>query len=89
MGRTLLRSITETKYFALLREIQSAGGVPCDDHPDLMFPEDIPDPDLRAASTRLAKALCRSCPIVGECFTYALETHQRYGIWGGTTAQER
>lgn len=36
-----------------------------------------------------AKAVCRGCPVRWECLTYALETRQRHGVWGGLTAEER
>lgn len=36
-----------------------------------------------------AKAVCRRCPVRWECLTYALETRQRHGIWGGLTPEER
>lgn len=83
------RHLSETKYFDLLRSIRDAGGVPCEDAPALFFPEDLPDPDLRDASVRVAKALCRKCPITEKCLVYALETNQRFGIWGATEGHER
>jgi WhiB family redox-sensing transcriptional regulator len=36
-----------------------------------------------------AKAICASCPVVEECLSYALETRQTDGIWGGQTPKER
>ena len=83
------KALAETKYFALLRSIHDAGGVECEKYPDLYFPEEIEDPEKRAVSIKLAKALCNACPIKDECFTYAIETNQRFGIWGGTQGHER
>jgi hypothetical protein len=83
------RQITDTKHFKLLKSIHAAGGVPCEPYPELFFPEDVTDPELRSAYTKVAKALCHSCPIIEQCFTYALTTNQRYGIWGGTTPGDR
>jgi len=83
-----LRQFTNS-YMNLLRAIHSAGGVPCEEYPDLFFPEDIPDPQLRATSTMTAKFLCRTCPVMEKCFEFALETNQRHGIWGGTSPNER
>lgn len=83
------RHLAETKYFALLRSIRDADGVECEKYPDAFFPEDIEDPEKRAVSIKLAKALCNACPIKDECFTYAIETNQRFGIWGGTQGHER
>lgn len=48
----------------------------------------FPDPaDLAAISA--AKALCATCPVAGECLTWAIETNQTEGIWGGHTPRER
>lgn len=39
--------------------------------------------------TRLALAICRTCPVAAECLAYALETDSRHGIWGATTSTDR
>jgi WhiB family redox-sensing transcriptional regulator len=41
-----------------------------------------------------AKAICRTCPVINECLTYALEYEaehpgSRWGVYGGTTPRER
>lgn len=36
-----------------------------------------------------AKKLCHGCPVISECLTYALDTDQEWGIWGGMTSKER
>ena len=36
----------------------------------------------------LAKAICRSCAVVGECKDYA-RANNELGIWGGETEEER
>ena len=36
-----------------------------------------------------AKAFCARCPVTGKCLEYALETNQRFGVWGGLTESER
>ena len=51
------------------------------------------DPDLfypaQGESAAEAKAVCRECPVTAECLDYALETRQRFGIWGGKSESER
>lgn len=37
---------------------------------------------------RRAKECCAECPVRQPCLQYAMSTHQ-YGIWGGTTEEER
>jgi len=36
-----------------------------------------------------AKAICASCPVADDCLTWAIETNQTEGIWGGHTPKER
>lgn len=36
-----------------------------------------------------AKAVCRTCPVVEPCLEFAMETNQKYGIWGGLNEKER
>jgi WhiB family transcriptional regulator, redox-sensing transcriptional regulator len=36
-----------------------------------------------------AKAICALCPVREPCLEFALETNQKYGIWGGLTDKER
>jgi len=73
----------------LLKVININGGVPCEKIPYAFYPEDISDRELRAVAIKAAKATCRTCAVIEDCFTYALETNQKSGIWGGTTSDER
>ena len=36
-----------------------------------------------------AKQICSTCPVRDQCLNHALTAGEWYGIWGGTTAQER
>jgi len=36
-----------------------------------------------------ALRVCAGCAVRDECLDFALETRQRYGIWGGTTERQR
>lgn len=35
-----------------------------------------------------AKEVCARCPVARECFEYALEACEDYGIWGGCNIHE-
>jgi WhiB family transcriptional regulator, redox-sensing transcriptional regulator len=48
----------------------------------------FPEPDDVGAVSR-AKSLCASCPVSDDCLSFAIETRQDLGIWGGTTPPER
>lgn len=46
-------------------------------------------PTLTAIDIRRAKAVCAVCPVMEECFRFAMENDEEYGVWGGTTHRER
>lgn len=49
----------------------------------------FPVADVGAEYAR-AKKICKSeCKVRLECLAYAVRTQQRYGVWGGTSAEER
>ncbi len=58
----------------------------CASHPDRSrwFPDDDDQVDVAKAV-----AVCRVCPVHGECLDFAVTTGQSDGIWGGTTPSER
>lgn len=39
--------------------------------------------------TTLALQVCRGCPVIAECLTYALTNRIDTGIWGGLTESRR
>ena len=45
--------------------------------------------DRREAGSERAKAVCAGCPVRAACLDYAVVTDQRWGVWGGLTADER
>ena len=38
---------------------------------------------------RRAKGICKECSVRGECLESALDSGERFGIWGGKSARER
>jgi WhiB family transcriptional regulator, redox-sensing transcriptional regulator len=36
-----------------------------------------------------AKTVCARCEVRSECLAFALATWQPYGVWGGTSPEER
>jgi WhiB family redox-sensing transcriptional regulator len=59
----------------------------CRNHPtDLFYPEMATrDGQLKA---RHAVSICRTCDVVSQCRSYAIE-NESFGIWGGMTEGER
>ena len=58
-----------------------------DEDPELFFPVGTSGPALLQIAE--AKTVCRRCPVVDECLTWALETGQDAGVWGGMSEDER
>lgn len=50
--------------------------------PEIWFPE-------KRGSTKEAKGVCADCIVRAECLEYALDTGQRFGIWGMRSERER
>ena len=46
-------------------------------------------PSLTSIEIRRAKAVCAVCPVMEECFYFAMENEEEYGVWGGTTHRDR
>ncbi|WP_306189098.1 WhiB family transcriptional regulator [Streptomyces sp. MK5] len=55
--------------------------------PELFFP--LGDGLLSLRQTEEARAVCRRCPVLRECRTFALRNGEYDGVWGGMTAGER
>ena len=55
--------------------------------PDLFFPISSTGPAERQIAR--AKMICAGCSVQRECLEFALSHKQIYGIWGGTTAEDR
>lgn len=77
-----------SRYLTFLQKIHLVDPE-CQKLPAVFFPEDEADAEKRSAMTKTAKAICRECPLIQECRVYALETNQRFGVWGGTLPHER
>ena len=55
--------------------------------PDLFFPVGVTGPAVGQIAA--AKAVCAGCVVRDECLDFAITTNQEYGIWGGTSEEER
>ena len=58
-----------------------------DEDPELFFPVGTSGPALSQIAA--AKTVCRRCPVSSECLTWALESGQDAGVWGGQDEDER
>jgi WhiB family transcriptional regulator, redox-sensing transcriptional regulator len=55
--------------------------------PDLFFP--ISTTGAAVRQIERAKKICSGCTVRQECLEFALTHDQVYGIWGGSTAEDR
>ncbi|MFC4463105.1 WhiB family transcriptional regulator [Streptomyces xiangluensis] len=58
-----------------------------DEDPELFFPVGTTGPALQ--DVEAAKEVCARCPVSHQCLSWALETGQTSGVWGGTCEEER
>ena len=77
----------DRKFIELQEAIRNNNGVECETIPDFFFPEE-PDKVNQRIVISIAKSICETCPIKVQCLDYAKSTRV-YGIWGGTTYEER
>ena len=76
-----------TAYLALAKAITENGSPACEQSdPEAFYP---PRGEHATIQTRLAKELCKACPVKTECLNYALIAREPYGIWGGLTTEDR
>ena len=58
-----------------------------EEDPELFFPIGTTGPAL--LQIEQAKAVCDSCSVIDECLSWAMESGQDSGVWGGLSEEER
>ena len=58
-----------------------------DEDPELFFPIGTTGPSLLQVDE--AKAVCQRCDAGDECLSWALDSDQDAGVWGGLSEDER
>lgn len=77
--------LPEPPAFAMPAAVLNDAACAAED-PDLFFPDTSPQ---ASDDTARAKAVCARCPVRTECLTWAIDTQQTHGIWGGLDESER
>jgi WhiB family redox-sensing transcriptional regulator len=54
---------------------------------ELFFPIGVTGPAIPQIAA--AKAVCAACEVRAACLEFAIVTNQEYGVWGGTSEEER
>ncbi|MFF8513344.1 WhiB family transcriptional regulator [Streptomyces sp. NPDC015492] len=78
-----MRSPRETSTADTWKEQGACAMVGVD--PDIFFAPS----DGRRNWDRKAKLLCDSCSVKAHCLLTAIETSEKYGVWGGLNGKER
>src|SRR3712207_1279374 len=77
----------EAEWSALQGALEDAGAVACQtEDPAAWWPDRR---QLQTPRTQGAVDACRRCPAAAACLAYALAADERFGIWGGTTPDQR
>ena len=58
-----------------------------DENTSLFFPVGVTG--AAEIQIRQAKSACQDCPVLKDCLSFAITTNQEYGVWGGTSEEER
>ena len=67
---------TSLNDYDVARSLDEIGATPCQDNPDLFFPE------TNRALAR-AKLMCAGCPAQADCRAGARTRREGWGVWGG------
>ena len=67
---------------AALKARVDSDGLCAQTDPEVFFPE-------LGGTVRPAKAVCRRCEVRDDCLTWAMETGEPHGVWGGLSERER
>jgi WhiB family redox-sensing transcriptional regulator len=63
------------------------GEAACRSHdPEIWFPVSV---QADSPAVRLAKSICRGCPVLAACGAYVRANPQEHGIWAGLTPAEQ
>lgn len=58
--------------------------------PDLWAPQGFDEPvQVRNKRHSKAKQICHGCPVLTSCATWALNSGERHGVWGGLGESDR
>jgi len=50
--------------------------------PEIFFP-------AGGSTFKVAKRICNSCPVMEDCLQASLDGQEEFGVWGGTSSDER
>ena len=72
-------------YFPGMPDFDTSSALCAQTDPEMFYPDSMGASPL----VKVAKEVCRKCPVQTECLAFALKTKEPEGIWGGLTPRER
>lgn len=87
------KSTQERLTLDLFEAILDNGGVECEQVPEIFFPEDFraktkgQDLQMAKMAEQTAREICFKCPVMAKCLKVGM--FEDFGIWGGSTAEQR
>lgn len=81
----ILTPVLDSRSSILMTWRDEAGCL--DEDPELFFPVGNTGPAM--GQTEKAKAVCRRCEVVDACLSWAMDSGQEAGVWGGLSDDER
>lgn len=57
--------------------------------PEMFFLEHGERAQNKRKKEQRAVKICQTCPVIAKCLEHALRVPELYGVWGGTTADQR
>lgn len=83
MATGTIRRVEEFRLLLYQTAEEWAEGAACRGMgPDLFFPE-------TGGQTDEAKEVCRGCEVRGQCLSFAIDSREKFGIWGGFGETDR
>lgn len=76
--------LPEPELFVPERPAWQDQGACVGEDPGLFYPA-----PWEAQKLAAARSICERCPVTEECLAYALDNHEDYGVWAGTTQRDR
>ena len=83
------RQTADNAYKRLMELQRDNGGSPCEELPQVFYPEEFEDPEMYDLAEKIAKNLCAECPLLKACRDWGLFAAVPSGIIGGLTVHER
>ena len=78
----MLRGVYDVAVFAFVDQSWASEALCAQTDPEIFFPPP-------GGSIQAPKNICARCPVRENCLVWALDTNEKFGVWGGRSERER